>query len=93
MTVAIIGAGNMGKGIAQRLAGKTPLVIGSRTPASAEEFARSVGAKAVSQADAVAQADVVVLGLPYGAALDFAKSAKLDGKVVDQTSPVSMSRT
>lgn len=78
--IAILGTGNMGSGLARRLAGKAELVLGSRTPEGNE----------LSYADAVAAADIVVLALPFDAALDAAKTLKLDGKiVVDMTNPVT----
>ena len=78
-TIAILGTGNMGSGLANRLAGKANLVIGSRTPEAGQ----------LTYADAVAKADIVVLALPYDAALEAAKSLNLAGKtVVDMTNPV-----
>ena len=78
-TIAILGTGNMGSGLANRLAGKANLVIGSRTPEAGQ----------LTYADAVAKADIVVLALPYDAALEAAKSLSLAGKtVVDMTNPV-----
>ena len=55
MTIAILGQGNMGAGLARRLAGKADLVLGARAPKSGE----------LSYADAVAKADIVVLALPF----------------------------
>jgi predicted dinucleotide-binding enzyme len=78
-TIAILGTGNMGSGLANRLAGKANLVIGSRTPEAGQ----------LTYADAVAKADIVVLALPYDAALEAAKTLNLAGKtVVDMTNPV-----
>ena len=89
MTVAILGLGNMGKGLAKRLAGKTELVLGARDVAAAEGFAKSVGATVSDYATAIAAADIVVLALPYGAALAVAGSSALTGKiVVDLSNPV-----
>jgi predicted dinucleotide-binding enzyme len=80
MTIAILGKGNMGSGLAKRLAGKTSLVLGSRDPKAGE----------LSYADAVAKADIVVLALPFDAALEAAKTLNLAGKVVvDMTNPVT----
>lgn len=80
MTVAILGTGNMGAGLAQRLNGKTNVIVGSRTPEGAE----------LGYAAAVAKADIVVLALPFDAALDAAKSLDFAGKVVvDMTNPVT----
>jgi predicted dinucleotide-binding enzyme len=79
-TIAILGTGNMGQGLAKRLRGKTNLVIGSRTPDGGE----------TSYADAVARADVVVLALPFDAALAEAKALNLAGKtVVDISNPAT----
>jgi predicted dinucleotide-binding enzyme len=87
---AIIGLGNMGKGLARRLAGKTELVLGSRDLDTARAFAASIGDAAVSApAEAAAGADIVIVALPYAAALDFVRSTDLSGKVlVDITNPL-----
>lgn len=89
-TTAIIGLGNMGKGLAKRLAGKTDLMLGSRDPEAAKAFAASIGDAAVSApAEAAARADIVIVALPYAAALDFVRSTDLSGKVVvDITNPL-----
>ncbi|RYE49199.1 MAG: oxidoreductase [Hyphomicrobiales bacterium] len=88
-TTAILGLGNMGKGLAKRLAGKTQLVLGASNPAAAAEFATSVGASVTDYKNAVLAADIVVLALPYGAALELAGKLPLSGKiVVDISNPV-----
>ena len=89
-TTAIIGLGNMGKGLAKRLAGKTDLMLGSRDLEAAKAFAASIGDAAVSApAEAAARADIVIVALPYAAALDFVRSTDLSGKVVvDITNPL-----
>lgn len=80
MTVAILGQGNMGSGLAGRLKGKVELALGAREPKAGE----------LSYADAVTNADIVVLALPFDAALEAVKSLKLVGKVVvDMTNPVT----
>lgn len=77
MTIAILGKGNMGKGLAKRLEGKADVALGSRSGG-------------ISYADAVKQADIVVLALPYSAALEEAGKLDLSGKVVvDMTNPVA----
>jgi predicted dinucleotide-binding enzyme len=89
--VAIIGIGNMGKGLAGRLAGKVELVLGTRDRVAAATFAATLKGRpaVVSPEDAAAAADVVVLAQPFPAALEFARTAKLAGKVViDMTNPV-----
>jgi len=90
MTVAIIGLGNMGKGLARRLSGKTALVAGVRDPAQAAAFGREHGIRVTDYQEAIAQADIVVLALPYVAALEFAAGTPaLAGKiVVDISNPV-----
>lgn len=91
MTIAIVGLGNMGKGLAKRLAGKTELVLGARDQAAATSFAATLGGKAevASPEEAAAQADIVVLALPFAAALDFARAPALAGKIlVDISNPI-----
>ena len=88
-TTAILGLGNMGKGLAKRLAGKTQLVLGASNPAAAGEFAASVGATVIDYKTAALAADLVVLALPYGAALELAGRLPLSGKIVlDITNPL-----
>ena len=90
-TIAIIGTGNMGKGLARRLAGRVDLVLGSGNGASAAAFAATLPAEVPvrSPQEAAAQADIVVLALPFAAALEFARQSDLAGKVVvDITNPL-----
>lgn len=90
-TTAILGLGNMGKGLAKRLAAKGNLVLGTRDVAAANAFASTLpgGVAVTTYADAIAKADVVVLALPYGAALEIAAAPALAGKVViDISNPV-----
>lgn len=90
MKTAIIGLGNMGKGLARRLAGKADLVLASRDAAAAAAFAAAVGARADSVDGAISSSDVVVLALPYDDALAFASRTDLQGKiVVDISNPVT----
>lgn len=87
-TIAIIGLGNMGKGLASRLSGKADLVLGVRDPAAAADLA-TFGAPVTTAQNAAAQADVVILALPYTEALKFAANPALKGKiVVDISNPV-----
>ena len=90
MTVAILGLGNMGKGLVKRLAGKTNLVLGVRDTAAANEFAKGLSNVTVTTpAEAAAAADIVILALPYGAALEAAALPALRGKIViDISNPV-----
>ena len=90
-SIAIIGYGNMGSGIAKRAvaAGYQVTLAGSDLD-KARAAAAAVDAKAASVADAVASASLVVLATPYGAAADALKAAgNLDGKVlVDISNPL-----
>ena len=90
-TTAIIGLGKMGKGLAKRLAGKTPLVLGSRNPNAAQDFAAtlSVQLDVLDQEAAIRRADIVILALPFEAALQAAANPALAGKIlVDITNPL-----
>jgi len=90
-TTAIIGLGNMGKGIAKRLAGKAELVLASRDSAAATAFAATLpaGVAVLDQDAAIARADIVILALPYDAALAAAANPALAGKIlVDISNPV-----
>lgn len=88
-TTAILGLGNMGKGLAGRLAGKTNLVLGARDPGKDAALGKAYNAPVVSFAEAIATADIVILALPYGAALETAALPSLAGKiVVDISNPV-----
>jgi 8-hydroxy-5-deazaflavin:NADPH oxidoreductase len=89
MTTAILGLGNMGKGLAKRLANKTDLVLGASNTAAAADFAKSVGASVTDYRSAVLAADIVILALPYPVALELARTLPLAGKiVVDISNPV-----
>lgn len=90
-TIAIIGLGNMGKGLAKRLAGKTDLVLASRAHNAATAFAATLpaGVTVADQDAAIAKADIVVLALPYDAAVATAANPALAGKIViDLSNPV-----
>jgi 8-hydroxy-5-deazaflavin:NADPH oxidoreductase len=90
MKTAIIGLGNMGKGLAKRLAGNAELTVASRDAAAASAFAAGLkNTKSASVADAIGLADIVILALPYAAALEAAAMPSLKGKiVVDISNPV-----
>jgi 8-hydroxy-5-deazaflavin:NADPH oxidoreductase len=94
MNIAIIGTGNIGAGLAGVLA-KTShgVVVSDRSGGT--KLAEALNAKGlrVQAADvktAVANADVVILAVPYGAAAGLAEVADFAGKiVVDATNPVT----
>jgi 8-hydroxy-5-deazaflavin:NADPH oxidoreductase len=66
--IAVIGTGKMGRGFAQALAPKHPVVVGSRDPKRAAATASKTGAaRGATYADAAASADVVILTVPWQA--------------------------
>ena len=102
MRILIIGAGNMGRGIATRLvAGGNEITLHDVDPAKSEALATELrgttpGRARVAVADTPAAAapasDVVILASWYGANLDLARrlGAALDGKVVvDISNPLN----
>lgn len=94
MTVAIIGTGNMGGGLARLLAGKgVPVVLGGRDPAKAARLAEEIGhgAQGGGIEAAAKQADVVILAVWYPQLAETIRAAgDLTGKVlVDISNPVT----
>ncbi len=97
MTVGIVGAGNMGRSIAARLAETSEAVtLADRNPGRAEAVVAEMtddGVCAGEVSDALAS-DVVVLALWYPGTTDFARehAADLEGKVVvDISNPLDES--
>jgi predicted dinucleotide-binding enzyme len=89
MKTAIIGIGNMGKGLATRLAGKTELIVAARNDRAARGLAESLGVESATIAEAIAAAGIVILAVPYASALEIAASPSLSGKiVVDISNPL-----
>ena len=91
-TTAIIGLGNMGKGLAKRLAGKTDLVLATRNTEAARRFAATLSPRVpvLEVETAVEQAQIIVLALPFAAALAVARGTMLAGKiVVDMSNPIT----
>ena len=97
-TIAVIGTGNVGGALGPEFAalGHT-IVYGSREPARDDVAALVArtgnGAMAKAPREAVADADIVVLAVPGGAAEDIARSlGDLSGKIIlDPTNRVSRS--
>ena len=91
MNVSVIGTGNMGRGFAASLvkAGHAVTLYG-RDAAKAGEVAQAVGARAVSATEA-AKADVIVLAVPFDAAVGALKAlGDITGRVViDITNPLT----
>jgi len=94
MKVAIIGAGNVGRALASSISrAGHEVTITARHPQHAQQVADQIGGRAApSPADAVGQADVVVLAVPFvGAAADVAGQIKdrVAGKtIIDVTNPL-----
>jgi 8-hydroxy-5-deazaflavin:NADPH oxidoreductase len=92
--IGIIGAGNMGRAFATRLAAAGHNVtITAKDPAHAEEAAARAGANARAvRPDGIARdTDLLILAVPYAAAADALRGAgNLTGKtIVDITNPVT----
>ena len=75
MKIGIIGAGNIGATLAQKLSavGHDVKLANSRGPETLRDLARDIGVAAVSKEQAVKDVDVIVLSIP------FAKYAELAG--------------
>lgn len=93
-TIAIIGTGNVGSALGERFGALGHrIVYGSRSPADAEVAALAArsgtGARAVLPAEAVRDADLVVLALPGGVVEEVVRSlGDLGGRIViDPTNP------
>ena len=98
MRIAIIGAGNVGGGLAGAAAtAGHDVVLSASNPASAQQTAATTGAAAVSSnAEAVDGADVVVFAVPGSAVAGIAAelTEALAGKiVVDATNPLNATYT
>jgi predicted dinucleotide-binding enzyme len=95
MKTAIIGLGNIGSRVAKNLvAGGESIIVATRDLAKAKAFAKTVGgdAEAMSIADAVKSADVVILGIWFETIKEFVIThrASLVGKiVVDPSNPIA----
>jgi|SRR5713226_310775 len=94
MKIAIIGSGNVGKALASSSirAGHT-VTITSKSAEKAAEAAKSVGARAAaSNVDAVEDADIVIIAVPYENLSEVFRGlgSSIDGKVVvDATNHVN----
>jgi predicted dinucleotide-binding enzyme len=89
MKTAIIGIGNMGAGLARRLAGKRDVLLASRDDAKAAILAAEIGVASAPISAATASAAILVLAVPYASALELASSGMLDNKIiVDITNPL-----
>jgi predicted dinucleotide-binding enzyme len=88
MHVAVIGAGRIGGGIARQLrgAGHDVTLSFARDQARLEAQAREIGAATAQPAQAVADAEVVVLSVPWSALAEAIEAmGPLDGRIVVDT--------
>jgi NADPH-dependent F420 reductase len=91
--VGIIGAGNVGRALAFACARAGHTVrISSRDPEDAIDAAQESGAKAaLTNFEAIAQADIIILAVPHSAIFDVAIELRdhvADRPVVDVTNPL-----
>ena len=94
MKIAVIGAGNVGRALGARLvAAGEAVVFGARDP-KATQAVVPAGTTVKTVADAVADADIVMLAVPAGSAVAAARAAGLrPGTVlVDGTNPLRFDR-
>jgi NADPH-dependent F420 reductase len=86
MTVTIIGAGNMGKGLAKRLAAAGEKVaLAARDPKKTAEIAHAIGKGVIGTAPyaAASNAEIVIIAVPYPALEEALKeTGDLAGKTV-----------
>jgi NADPH-dependent F420 reductase len=91
MKIGVIGTGSMGSGLGQAFAAQNhEVIMGSRDPDKAAQVAKNIGAAGgTGYADAVRDADVVVIGVPWGAVQEtLAELGDLSGKILlDVTNP------
>ena len=69
MKIGIIGAGNIGATLARKLAangGHEVKLANSKNPDAIRDFARDIGATAVSKEEALQGVEVIVLSIPFG---------------------------
>ncbi|MFI6295613.1 NADPH-dependent F420 reductase [Nonomuraea sp. NPDC050790] len=86
LSIGILGGtGDQGKGLARRfaLAGHTVL-IGSRSAERAQQAAEPLGARGAGNAEVAAQADVVIVAVPWDGHKELLESlrSELSGKIV-----------
>jgi hypothetical protein len=98
MNVAIIGTGNVGKALAERLVqGGHRVILAARDEIKARRVASEVGASSAATASqAVRDAQVVILAVPFGAIDEVAEEIRLHvaGRiVVDATNPLKADYT
>ncbi|MGE4072901.1 MAG: NADPH-dependent F420 reductase [Lysobacterales bacterium] len=92
MNIAILGAGNVGQALAQNLGRIGHSVhFGVPDPQKHLEIAAHLGARIDSVNDAIAEAELVILAVPYAAALDIAVAVPdWQGRIlIDASNPIA----
>lgn len=94
MTIAIIGTGNIGSGLAGVIAKTSNSVVVSDVDngvaGQAKLKEQGLDVAAADTASAIAQADIVILATPYPVSRDIAAANDLNGKiVVDLSNPIT----
>lgn len=92
MTIAILGAGNVGAALARNLARLGERIrFGVPDPDRYRTLADTLGAQVGSVAEAIDGAEIVILAVPYAAALDIAGAiADWDQRIlIDATNPLA----
>ncbi len=92
MTIAILGAGNVGKALAHNLSALgEKLYFGVPDPEKYSEIAAGFGAQIGMPDEAITHADMVILAVPYAAALDIAADVDdWNGRIlIDATNPIA----
>jgi len=92
MTIAILGAGNVGTALARNLLAHGESVhFGVPDPDKYRDIATSLGAEVASVADALDRADIAILAVPYAAALEIAGALPdWNGRIlIDATNPLA----
>jgi predicted dinucleotide-binding enzyme len=95
MRTAVIGLGNIGSRVAANLiAGGEPVLVADHGPTKAADFAKGSGgkARAVSVANAIGEADIIIFALYFDVIKELLAEyrSKLTGKiVVDPSNPIA----
>ncbi len=93
--VAVIGLGNIGKVVAKNLVkGNRPVIVATRNLEDAQAYAGELGilATATETADAIRQADIVILSVWFNTIGEFMKqyANELNGKIIiDPSNPIA----
>jgi 8-hydroxy-5-deazaflavin:NADPH oxidoreductase len=91
-SIAILGAGNVGSALANNLSSLgDSIFFGLPEPEKYAEVANRLGARIGTVEDAIAEAEIVILALPYAAALQVAAQVgDWNGRIlIDATNPLA----